>query len=103
MIKYANRTAGHYYFERSTMRFFNSRVLSRVYEGPGGVYFVTSEQFHGSSGVSKPRRYTVRKFHPDTADISTFGPFNELSRDRAMRAARIAAHYPAAALEALTA
>jgi hypothetical protein len=90
-IKHANKTAGKHYFEPGTMQFFDSRVLSYVYQGPGGVYFVTSEQFHGSTG-SKPRAFTVRRFNPETAAIDTFGPFNELTRERAQRIARIAAH-----------
>ena len=100
-IKAANAKAGWHYFEPGTMRFFKSRVLSQVFEGKGGIYFVTSEQFVGSEGA-KPRRYTIRQFNPTTADISTFGPFNTLTREKAQRVARIAAEYPAAAMEILS-
>jgi hypothetical protein len=71
------------------MRFFRSRVGSTVYSGPGGHYFVSSEQYDGMSG-RHPRRYTVREWHPETADISTVGPFNELSRSQAITRAK---HY----------
>ena len=54
---------GHF-FGRTTMRFFNSRILSAVYQGPGGIFFVTSERFD-----ELPRHYTVRRFFPDQNDI----------------------------------
>ena len=95
-IKRASYNVGSHWFEPSSMRFFRSRILSEVFHGPGGVYFVSSEK--GPNGI---RAYTIRKFNPKDADISAFGPFNELSRERALRIARIAAVYPAAALEAL--
>jgi hypothetical protein len=92
-IKQANYAAGQHFFERSTMRFFSSTVLPYVYNGPGGIFFVTSEQFHGSQG-SAPRRYTVRQFMPETAEIKTFGPFNKLDKERARKLARTAARDP---------
>ena len=95
-IKTASYNVGSHWFEHSSMRFFNSRILSDVFHGAGGVYFVSSEK--GPNGI---RRHTVRKFNPETADISSFGPFNELTRERALRIARIAAEYPDAAREAL--
>lgn len=97
-IKAAAHAAGSHWFDKSSMRFFRSRILPEVYTGKGGIYFVTSEE-----GPYSPRRYSIRKFDPATADISTFGPFNEMSRERAMRIARIAAHAPEAAKEALEA
>lgn len=44
------------WFSPGAMRFFNTQVDDRVYEGPGGIYFVTSEEYDTHS----PRRYTVR-------------------------------------------
>lgn len=86
-IKTANKQAGYHFFERSTMRFFDSKVERMVYEGPGGVYFITSEQFHGSDGYSAPRKWTIRKFE-ENGDINTVNGFNEFSREGAMFAAR---------------
>ena len=101
-IKEANRNAGKHYFDTGTMQFFRSRVLSYVFEGSKGVYFVTSEKNKGMlSGTDYPRRYTVRKFNPEDATVDTFGPFNKVRKDKALRAARIAAEYPEAALEYL--
>jgi hypothetical protein len=78
---------GHY-FSKGTMRFFRSRVCSQVFPGETEVYFVTSEQFVGSNGVAAPRKFTVRAFNPETDDIRTVQPFNELTRSRALRIAR---------------
>lgn len=78
---------GHY-FDASTMRFFRSRVLLSAFPGKTEVYFVTSEQFVGSSSIPAPRMYTVRAFNPDTDNIRTVAPFNNLSRFKALRTAR---------------
>jgi hypothetical protein len=83
-----NEEVGYHFFEKSTMRFFRSRVLETVYEGPGGIYFVTSEQFVPSSGPPEPRGYTVRRFNPETGDITKAGEFNKLSQYRAQKRAQ---------------
>ncbi|MDJ0364858.1 hypothetical protein QMK33_06810 [Hymenobacter sp. H14-R3] len=72
-IKTANRVRGLYFFSRDTLRFFRSRISARVHQGPGGIYFVTSEQFDERS----PRLYTVRCFNPASAGIDTVGEFQE--------------------------
>jgi hypothetical protein len=87
-IKTANAQKGFHYFEPGTMQFFRSRALSATFAGERDIYFVTSEQFVGSDGHKNPRRYTVRAFNPETADICTVKPFNELTRYRALRIAR---------------
>jgi len=86
-IKRANAEHDFHFFDSSTMQFFRSRVLSQTFEGKGDVYFVTSEQFVGSE-YTAPRKYTVRAFNPETSDIRTVKPFNELTRDKALRVAR---------------
>ena len=86
-IQQTNRERGFHFFDSSTMRFFRSRVLSATFPGERDVYFVTSEQFVGSEYIA-PRKYTVRAFNPETADIRTVKPFNELTRYRALRIAR---------------
>ena len=86
-IKQANRDAGNHWFEPATLRFFRSRVLPTVYQGPGGIYFVSSEQFNDAS----PRRYTVRTFDPTTGEVDTFGEFNELGRASAVTLAKLLA------------
>ena len=90
-IRYTNERSGFHFFDAATLRFFRSRIGSTVYEGPGGIYFVTSEQFVGSNGVAAPRSFTVRKFNPETSDVGTAGRFNELSRAAANRIAKLLA------------
>jgi hypothetical protein len=86
-LKEIAREAGSHFFDRSALRFFNSQILPSLYVGPGGVYFVTSEQFEERS----QRKCTVRQFQPETADIRTVGQFNELTREDALSLARSAA------------
>jgi hypothetical protein len=89
-IQEANRDAGYDFFEADTMRFFASRLCPRTVEqGPGGVYFITSEQFRASNGYRATRRYTVRRFYPETRDIGSVGVFQAYAtREAAHRAAR---------------
>lgn len=84
-IKEANRAAGHHFFEPSTMRFFNSRILRGVI---GGRYFVTSEKFD----EGYPRLYTVRECRPDgdIIAVSEFQQFDTPSKARVF-ARRLAA------------
>lgn len=85
-IKMADRAAGRFFFEPS-MRFFRSRIGQTVYQGQGGIYFVTSEQFVGSQGET-PRKYTVRQFIPSPVDIRTVSGFNNCSKAEAVRVAK---------------
>jgi hypothetical protein len=87
-IKLANAAAGNHWFEPATLRFFRSRVGDTVYQGPGGVYFVSSEQFVDSRGNAAERLFTVRKFNPETGDINTASEFNKLTRSAAITQAR---------------
>lgn len=82
-IKQANRDAGFHFFDRDTMRFFDSRILSQVYSGPGGVFFVTSER-----GPAGPRGYTVRQ-RLENGDVTTAQgcPINKWDKIRAQRVA----------------
>ena len=90
-IKTANKARGFHWFDPDTLRFFKSRIGGAVYQGPGGVYFVTSEC--GPSGV---RRYTVRQFTPSTGACETAPacPFNVWGREKAHKTARAMAATP---------
>ena len=75
-IRYANRSKGFHFFDRATMRFFDSRVVSAPYHGTGGCFFITSEQFHGSGGYSAPRKSPMNSILPPHASQSALGsPF----------------------------
>ncbi len=90
-IKQRAINADSHFFDRAAMRFFDSKIERGVYQGIGGVFFITSEQFHGSSG-SAPRKWSIRQFDPDTNDIDTYGEFNAIdSLPQAKRLARLAA------------
>lgn len=81
--------SGSHWWDKDTMRFFGTRVSAQVYQGPGGVYFVTSEKPpHGK------RSYSVRQYHPRTKDVDTVGEFCELSRATAHRQASKLAAMP---------
>ena len=83
-IKAANKRAGLYYFEPDTMRFFRSRVSDTVYQGPGGVFFITSEKSPNGA-----RRHSVRRFKPASGDCETAPgtEFCSMTRSQAVRLA----------------
>ncbi len=80
-IEYANERSGGHYFEASTMRFFNSRVLDGVYDGR---YFVTSERCDW--GGDYTRTYSLREALP-SGRVETVGDFQEYATARAARKA----------------
>ncbi len=69
------RADGSHWWDKGTMRYFGCKVCPEVYQGPGGIYFVTSEK-----PPSGKRAYSVRKYNPDTKDIDTIGNFCALSK-----------------------
>lgn len=75
--------AGSHWWDRGTMQYFRCRVSEKVYQGQGGVYFVTSEK-HGDNAT---RLYSVRQYRPDIKDVDTIGEFNSMSRGQAHREA----------------
>ena len=81
-VKCLNREKGQFFFSPSTIRFFNSRVASPLFNNK---YFVTSEKFDAGS----PRKYTIRKFDRRTGKIGTEGEFQEYpDRASAIREAK---------------
>lgn len=84
-IKRLNTQAGLHFFDKSTLRFFNSRIGRNVYgvwfgssatnaRRNGGQYFTTSER---NDMGEYPRCYTVRRFNPDDNTIDTIGEFQQ--------------------------
>lgn len=69
----ANESAGHHWFSREAMRFFDSRVLKSSIRPVGeGAYFVSSERFDADS----PRLFTVR-FISNDGHVGTVGEFQQ--------------------------
>ena len=91
-IKARNSGAGFCWFKPDTMRFFDSRVGSRVYSRAGSDrhYFVTSERDCGQS-----RLYTVRMMQPDGSieTISRFQQYRSASGAHARAKRECAADY----------
>jgi hypothetical protein len=85
-IKEVNKAHGGHWFDRSSMRFFDTRLGQTVYQGPGGIYFVTSEQFHDGA-FHGARKFTVRQFNPETGDVETAGKFQAYTTGEGARAA----------------
>lgn len=80
-----------YWFTRSAMSFFSSRVLWQTLTPiPFGYAFITSEQYvNFFTGVRAPRLYSVRTFCD--GQIETIGEFQQYaSRAEAIRAMRSA-------------
>jgi hypothetical protein len=86
----ASRIGRTHFFDRASMRFFDSRILSPVY---GCRFFVTSERFRGSRPeLDGARRYTVREFRAD-GSVETIGDFQQFaSAGAAKRHAEKLAH-----------
>ena len=73
-IKSGNKLAGYHFFDRAAMAFFNSRVYPKVYQGIGGIYFITSEKLD----FADANKYSVRRYMPDTGKVDTLGAFNRI-------------------------
>lgn len=70
-VKKANKEIGHFFFEKATMRFFNSRIESGILKGR---FFITSERFNEDT----PRLFTLREVKPD-GEVETLGEFQEFT------------------------
>lgn len=75
-FKAAYKATGMHFFDKGTMKFFNSRIESGLLKGK---YFITSE----SDMRNENRFFNVREIQEDLG-IKTIGEFNTLiSKDRA--------------------
>lgn len=72
-VKAANAAAGHHWFEKSTMEFFNSRIESGL---RNGRFFVTSERCPWADNTPEPypRLYSIREAAAN-GTIDTYGEF----------------------------
>lgn len=79
------KACGSHFFDRDTMRFFNSK-LEKVIPGKGRSCFVTSERYDDTT----PRLYTVKKIVG--CKIDTVGKFQQYgTKATAMSVARTCA------------
>jgi len=81
-VKRAAYGAGSHWFDRSTIRYFNSRVGKRVHPVPGGALFISSEQF----SLTSPRLYSVRSCTIE-GEIDTVGEFQQYATNSAAHTA----------------
>ena len=70
-IKDANKDLGQHWFNKATMSYFNSRIVSGVIMGQ---YFITSEE---NNYCDEKKKYTARIALPD-GSIDTIGQFYAL-------------------------
>ena len=77
-VKRNNKTSGWLWFSPGAMRFFRSKIESKLLKQK---YFVTSEQFEDDS----PRLFTIRVYDSKTHQIDTVGDFQGYkTKDEAM-------------------
>jgi hypothetical protein len=74
---YGNRKPEGHFFDKDTMRFFDSRLSGKGYKiiPTKNVYFITSEQYHDSQG-SRPRKYSIRVIEKE-GNVKTIGEFQQ--------------------------
>lgn len=86
-----SKETGYHFFDKDAMKFFRCKVDPEVYEGPGGIFFVTSEQFEGTDGHKEPRKWTPRKFIWESGRMAHFmgePEFNTCTKAQAHKIAR---------------
>lgn len=71
-VRTKNKEAGFLFFDKDTMKFWDSKVETGLYRG---TYFITSEK---NAIAGKPRQYTIRQALK-TGDIITVGRGREYS------------------------
>jgi len=86
-IKEAVRATGSHWYDPDTMRFWGTKVLPEVYQGPGGIFFLTvDDRFDRTRGL------TLREFIPPPAERPTIQTRSDVAqyqyKNEAMKAAR---------------
>ena len=88
-IERALVAAGDKFLNDPSQLFIYSGIERTVYQGPGGIYFVTSEQFYNATDHSKQRHYTIWSFDHTTGSLlSRDAKAEEWARERREMAAR---------------
>jgi hypothetical protein len=86
-IKRLNKAGGSRFFSKASLESYSTEISARVHSGPGGTYFVTSEQKPGGR-----RLFSVRRFDRGTGRVITVGQFQQwwTSETAEQEAARLA-------------
>jgi hypothetical protein len=58
--------SGSHWWDRDSMRFFGTRCVGPVFQGEGGIYFVTSDKEYDGR-----RSCNIREYSPDTQEVKT--------------------------------
>lgn len=83
-IKQANRDVGGHWFDPHTMECFGTEVLPQVYQGAGGIFFVTRDD-----DFQRVKGYTVRRFDPETSEVHSETQVAQIrSKAKAIKRAR---------------
>jgi hypothetical protein len=69
-IKENNKQNSRYFFNKQTMKFFNSKIESKLY---ADNTFITSER----ENLQTPRTYTIRIALDNGGEIGTIGKFQQ--------------------------
>ena len=69
-IRRNNKEAGYHFFDKDSMRFFNSRIETGLYKDNT---FITSERYD----YNYPREYTIRRAVDGGIKIETIGEFRQ--------------------------
>lgn len=77
---------GKHFFDRAWLRFAHSKILSDVFWGADGWYFVSSERQQFLNGSFGPRAYTVRRMSADYMRIDTLGDYQMYGTARGAKA-----------------
>lgn len=75
-MRAANRRAGQFWFEPSTLAFFSSKIHTPLYPVAEGAYFVTTEQAPASRDYRPAAMHSVR-FMDASGQVETVGEFQE--------------------------
>jgi hypothetical protein len=70
VIKAKNYEIGHHWFDKDTLRFFNSKIPKEAIKKGNHAYFITSE-----TNPSDKTAFTIRKADLKTGKIDTEGEF----------------------------
>ena len=75
-VKEANKIINHYFFSKSTMQFFKSKISSGIIHKNNKMYFISSEQMQYSDGFREDRKYTIR-IVSENGEVNTIGEFQQ--------------------------